>query len=298
MWLPIDLPVRCVGGCISRAQAHHGRERFGGGCKGRRMRLTDSQQQAIRQRGNVLVVAGAGTGKTSTLVHRCVALLLEENCSLEQILMVTFTEAAAAEMRSRIRAQLLKLQAGLPAESAQTEKARQQLALLDTANICTLHSFCLQLIRAHFYQLGLDPALHVLDEKQTGPIIASTLDGLFTQYYASDSPAPAAVHDLIRQVGGGSEERIRERILRLHRYTQALEDPETWFLIQEKLWQSKQPFAWREWFQTAFAPLREEWLGALRPFALVQAVSHCIQSLSGLSEKPAWSQIATTLHER
>src|ERR1043166_9497200 len=169
MWLPIDLPVRCVGGCISRAQAHHGRERFGGGCKGRRMRLTDSQQQAIRQRGNVLVVAGAGTGKTSTLVHRCVALLLEENCSLEQILMVTFTEAAAAEMRSRIRAQLLKLQAGLPAESAQTEKARQQLALLDTANICTLpHRLGKKKTRADYWEPARRAFYEILCQRQPG----------------------------------------------------------------------------------------------------------------------------------
>src|SRR5437764_8265306 len=101
--------------------------------------LTDAQQQAIRQRGNVLVVAGAGTGKTSTLVHRCVALLLEENCSLEQILMVTFTEAAAAEMRSRIRGELLKLQASLPGESPEAEQVQKQMALLDTAQLCTLH---------------------------------------------------------------------------------------------------------------------------------------------------------------
>src|SRR5438067_11445084 len=80
--------------------------------------LTNSQQQAVKARGNVLVVAGAGTGKTSTLVHRCVSLLLEENCSLDEILMVTFTEAAAAEMLSRIRAELLRLEASLTADAS------------------------------------------------------------------------------------------------------------------------------------------------------------------------------------
>src|SRR5213592_4681516 len=121
-------------------------------------RLTDSQQQAINARGNVLVVAGAGTGKTSTLIHRCVRLLLEENCSLDEILMVTFTEAAAAQMRSRIRTELLRLHSTLPEASPESEQVQKQMALLDTAHICTLHSFCLQLVRSHFYQLGLDPA--------------------------------------------------------------------------------------------------------------------------------------------
>src|SRR5712671_451362 len=72
------------------------------------MTLTSSQQKAIAARGNVLVVAGAGTGKTRTLVERCLNRLLEGNppASLEEILMVTFTEAAAAEMRQRIRQRL------------------------------------------------------------------------------------------------------------------------------------------------------------------------------------------------
>ena len=60
--------------------------------------LTESQERAIHERGNVLVVAGAGTGKTSTLVHRCLNLLLEENCSLDEILLVTFTEAAVVSL--------------------------------------------------------------------------------------------------------------------------------------------------------------------------------------------------------
>src|SRR6516165_8626480 len=72
------------------------------------MGLTPAQSQAVAARGNVLVVAGAGTGKTSTLVERCLHCLLEEKppVSLDEILMVTFTEAAAAEMRQRIRRRL------------------------------------------------------------------------------------------------------------------------------------------------------------------------------------------------
>jgi ATP-dependent helicase/nuclease subunit A len=72
------------------------------------MSFTPAQQEAIAARGNVLVVAGAGTGKTSTLVERCLSCLLDEKppASLDEILMVTFTEAAAAEMRQRIRTRM------------------------------------------------------------------------------------------------------------------------------------------------------------------------------------------------
>ena len=154
-------------------------------------RLTKSQRDAISARGNVIVVAGAGTGKTSTLVERCLALI-QDGCSLENILMVTFTDAAASEMRSRIREALSERakeleaigRAGSPESLPQPEIGAQsialraeqcsalrfkehfekQIALLDVANISTLHSFCLQLVREHFYELEIDPDVTVLDE--------------------------------------------------------------------------------------------------------------------------------------
>src|ERR1700691_1113886 len=99
--------------------------------------LTAQQQEAVAARGNVLVVAGAGAGKTRTLVERCLAWLLDEQNqgSVDEILMVTFTQAAAAEMRKRLREGLERAQASSP-------RLAEQLALLETAPICTLHSFC------------------------------------------------------------------------------------------------------------------------------------------------------------
>ncbi len=128
------------------------------------MSFTPAQQAAIAARGNVLVVAGAGTGKTSTLVERCLSCLLHEKppASFEEILMVSFTEAAAAEMRHRIRARLEEEVTKHPDNLRWAE----QLALFDTAHIGTLHSFCLQLVRQHFYELELDPQLTVLAEEE------------------------------------------------------------------------------------------------------------------------------------
>src|SRR5215207_7850258 len=107
--------------------------------------FTVNQRRAIQARGNVLVIAGAGTGKTRTLVQRCVDWLLEDpgEHSLDQILMVTFTDAAAAEMRQRIRGELIRQLRERPGHPGLPE----QLALLDTAFISTLHSFCFRLIR-------------------------------------------------------------------------------------------------------------------------------------------------------
>jgi len=136
---------------------------------------TPNQLAAIAATGNVLVEAGAGAGKTRTLVERCVARLLDpaDPVSLDEMLLVTFTEAAAAEMRKRIREALEeRLDAGRQraaageAEPALLPRLEEQLALLDAARISTLHSFCLQLVRDHFYRLSIDPQIHVLDEAQ------------------------------------------------------------------------------------------------------------------------------------
>ena len=147
-------------------------------------RLTSSQQKVVEARGNVLVMAGAGTGKTHTLVQRCLDCLCTEGASLDEILVVTFTEAAATEMKQRLRAALEKTfnsqPLGAPKQSAGGSTLNsfcaEQLALFDTAHIGTLHGFCLKLVREHFYELGLDPQMAVLDEGETRLLADETLD--------------------------------------------------------------------------------------------------------------------------
>jgi len=115
------------------------------------------QPPAAPERGNVLVSAGAGTGKTTTLVQHCLALLAG-GASLENILMVTFTEAAAVEMRSRIREALKrKVTDWTPGRRkiAAGWSISETAPVLDTALISTLHSFCLQLVRENFHELEL-----------------------------------------------------------------------------------------------------------------------------------------------
>lgn len=258
---------------------------------------TPSQQQAIAARGNVLVVAGAGTGKTSTLVQRCVALL-EEGCSLEHILMVTFTDAAAAEMRRRIREALLeraKRIESLPAaDSTGTlrEHFDKQLALLDTANISTLHSFCLRLATQHFYELGIDPVVTVLDEQQTQPLIQQTLDALFERNYAGETAAAKAVQSLVRVQGAGVDERIQALVLKLYRYSQSLANPERWLNEQLVLFHQTEPDQWRAWFIEGFQDWSALWLPALKPFADTPAVGLCITALTGVPDNPTVTEVA------
>ncbi|MDB6122966.1 MAG: ATP-dependent deoxyribonuclease subunit, partial [Pedosphaera sp.] len=225
------------------------------------MNLTPAQQEAITARGNVLVVAGAGTGKTRTLVERCLNCLLEEKprASLDEILMVTFTDAAAAEMRQRIRARLEEELAGHTDDIRWTE----QLALFDTAHIGTLHSFCLQLIRQHFYELELDPQLTVLPEEEARLLADETLEKLLQEHYAGKTTEGEAVQQLIQAQGRGWDQPIRTLVLRLHHYTQTLRDPAGWFGAQITMFESPEPDQWNAWLVEAVGEWRDRWLPAL-----------------------------------
>jgi ATP-dependent helicase/nuclease subunit A len=254
--------------------------------------FTPQQGAAISARGNLLVVAGAGTGKTHTLVARCLRFVIEERASLENILMVTFTEAAAAEMRARIREELHTLQA----TNAGDEHLAQQLALLDTARICTLHGFCLQLAREHFHELGLDPQFSVLDEQQTRPLMREVLDELFEQSYSSGDDNARAIQTLVREVGRGADGRIRTLVLKLHAYSQALPDPARWLDEQQARFEQTQPDEWRRWFLDAVNAWRSESLDLVATSAnAAPAVKLCLAALQELPALPDFAAAARIL---
>ena len=223
--------------------------------------LTSSQRQAVAARGNVLVMAGAGTGKTYTLVERCLHCLCEEQppASLEEILVVTFTEAAAAEMRRRLREQLEEKLRAAPDEPRWAE----QLALFDTAHIGTLHSFCLKLVREHFHELGLDPQLAVLDAGEARLLADETLDEELQEHYAGQNELADAVQKLIQIYGGGRDQTIRQLVLRLHHYAQTRPDADGWLARQMEHFAPSAPDEWRVWLLDDIQAWRDEWLPVL-----------------------------------
>ena len=222
--------------------------------------LTPAQQRAVAARGNVLVMAGAGTGKTHTLVERCLNLICDEQVSLDEILIVTFTEAAATEMRERLREGL----ENAVHRRASTLDLSEQLALFDVAHIGTLHSFCYQLVREHFHVLGLDPQLAVLDEGQARLLADEILEEQFQSHYENEDEFSLAVQNLIMIYGGGRDENIRKLGLRLHHYTQTRADAGAWLKRQVDGFSSAEPLQWRDWFSEAVSGWRNEWLPILK----------------------------------
>ncbi len=220
--------------------------------------LLPAQRQAVQARGNVLVMAGAGTGKTKTLVERCLDCLADGHTKIDELLIVTFTEAAAAEMRQRLRLALTA--------KTQTDASsfwHEQLARFDLAHIGTLHSFCRRLIREHFHELELDPQLTLLDEGEARQRAHDTLAAQFTAHYASQTEFSRAVQTLIQIQGNGRDDAFRELILRLHQYSQTRPDAANWLAEQIKNFTNPEPTNWLSWLLTAISEWRTEWLTQL-----------------------------------
>lgn len=188
-------------------------------------RWTKDQQRAIESRNsNLLVSAGAGAGKTAVLVERIIQYLTDESepIDVDRLLVVTFTNAAAAEMRERIGAAITQK---LSANPLNTHLVRQ-ITLLGRASIQTLHSFCLDLVRQHFYLLGLDPSFRVADETEAALIRSDTIEELLERHYAEPTEEFLA---LVEGFGGrNSDDGVLNLVWSLADYAQSQPDPEQW----------------------------------------------------------------------
>lgn len=143
---------------------------------------TKEQSQTIEQRDkNILVSAAAGAGKTAVLVERIKKMVTEENVPVDSMLIVTFTNAAAAEMKEKIRKALSEKVTEMP-------ELQRQLDILPRASISTFHSFALDVIRHFFYKIDLDPDFSICDEAQSAVIREEAMDELFRRYYEEFSP--------------------------------------------------------------------------------------------------------------
>lgn len=150
------------------------------------MGATAEQIKAVKARGKVLVSASAGAGKTTVMIKR-LADILEEGASLDSVLAVTFTKKAAAQMKDKLRRELIeRLNCG---DEKKRENIRAQLGKVNTADISTIHSFCARLIRTYFYVLKVDASFEVLsDGAEANALKARAMDDLFDGMYAANDP--------------------------------------------------------------------------------------------------------------
>ncbi len=180
---------------------------------------TAAQREAIEARGgNLLVSAAAGSGKTAVLAAR-IAALVTEGARVDDLLVVTFTKAAAAEMRARI---LTRLHEIADMAGPRAEWMAQQALRVERADICTLHSFCGQVCREHFQAAGVDPTFRVADAAEAGVLHAEALVEALTACYEAPTPAFAHAAACLSQAELGAA------VEALHAFLMARPDPWEW----------------------------------------------------------------------
>lgn len=189
-------------------------------------KFTTEQWAAINTRGSdLLVAAAAGSGKTAVLVERIIKRITEDKnpVDIDRLLVVTFTSAAAAEMRERIA---LAIENRLQ-ENPESEWLQRQMTLLGRAKITTIHSFCLEVIRENYQSIDIDPSFRIGDEGEMSLLKSELLEDYFEELYSEENNQEFLA--LVESYGENTKDlRLREHILNIHAFVQSSPFPEQW----------------------------------------------------------------------
>jgi len=191
---------------------------------------TSAQQRVIDHRGrSALVSASAGSGKTTVVAQRCLALISDPaaGVNVDDLLIVTFTRAAAAELRARI-AQALRRAAAASADLRESDHLRRQIMRLDRAHIGTIDAWCARLVREHFAEIDVDPGFSTLSAQGAALLREQVMDELI-EWVASDvGETAAAARDWLARHQMPDDELLRSAVRVVSRYLDRLPDPEQW----------------------------------------------------------------------
>jgi len=192
------------------------------------VKWTNEQLQAIQEKdSNILVAAAAGSGKTAVLVERIIHKIIDEKMDIDKILVVTFTNAAASEMRERILEAIYKKLE----ENPENVHLQRQIILLNKASICTIHSFCLDVIHNHFYEIDLPSNFKIVDTAEIDLLKQEVLDDLFEQKYTENDKDFIELLENYTNYRG--DEALQELVLKIYKFIQSSPFPIKW--LQEKL---------------------------------------------------------------
>lgn len=189
------------------------------------MDWTTQQKEAIEYRGkNILLAAAAGSGKTAVLVQRIIELIINDNVSVNELLVLTFTDAAAGEMREKIKKAIYKALN----ENPENQHLQKQRLLIHSANISTIHSFCLNLLKSNIHMTDLPVDFTLAGELENKIMIKEALDNVLERYYCIiDKDSSFA--DLVTGYGGiKNDNDLRETVTKLHEFSRSMPYPAKW----------------------------------------------------------------------
>ena len=192
------------------------------------IKWTNEQEQAIKEtKRNLLVAAAAGSGKTAVLVERMIQKIVKEKIDIDSLLVVTFTNAAASEMREKIlNAIYQKLE-----EEPENMHLQRQLNLLSKARICTIHAFCLDVIRNHFYECDLPANFRIANSSEIELLKQEVLEQLFEEKYLNQDNNFLKLLQIYTSYK--ADEPLKEMVLTIYRLIQSCPFPFEW--LEEKI---------------------------------------------------------------
>lgn len=192
------------------------------------MQWNENQRKAIETRNrNILVSAAAGSGKTAVLVERIIRLIIEDRTGIDRLLVVTFTKAAASEMKNKIAKAIgEKLKDG-SADRDTKAFLREQLDRIGQASISTFHSFAGKIIKEYYYEIGVTPDLRPAEDTQTVLLKMEAMEEVFAEEFEKDDNE-AFLRFLRCYSSHKSESAVKEAIMKLYEKIRAMEDPFVW----------------------------------------------------------------------
>lgn len=231
-----------------------------------KVKWTSEQQDAIYEKNsNILVAAAAGSGKTAVLVERIINKIINEKIDIDKLLVVTFTNAAASEMRERVLDAIYKKLE----EDSENENLQRQITLLNKASICTIDSFCLEVVRNNFYELdNVSPNFRIADTTEIELLKQEVLEDIFEKKYEEDND------EFIKLIHTYTSYRddtpLKELVLKINNYIQSNPFPEKWLTDKIEMFNLKdrldEDFANTIWGKELLKEVDEELVDILSAF--------------------------------
>lgn len=190
--------------------------------------LTEKQRQAVFTRDcDILVSAAAGSGKTAVLSERILQAIMNPDrpASVTDFLVVTFTNAAASEMKDRISKKIMEAASDASLDNNIRNHLRRQLSLLGKASITTIHAFCLDIIKNNFHLLDIDPAVRVADKNESEILKLQAAEKMLEQMYAEEGELFAEV---TKWIGGSNDEKFIATLIEIYNFLRGFPNPLDW----------------------------------------------------------------------
>ena len=221
------------------------------------VKWTKEQQDAIYDSGsNILVAAAAGSGKTAVLVERIINKVINENVDIDKILVVTFTNAAASEMRERILEAIYKKMEEFP----DNKNLQRQVILINKASICTIDSFCLDIIRNNFFEIDASANFRVADTTEIELLKQEVIDDIFEEKYLNNDKEFLKLINTYTTYK--DDEPLKDLLLNIYRYIQSSPFPEEWLKQKVEMFNLKdkidQDFSKTIWGDILLQTLKEQ----------------------------------------